>query len=133
METKVDKRISQKLSKIYYSPKSFWMGLSAVKKLANAAKVSEHEAKLWLMKQAIWQSYLPAPKNSPGAIPRPKFDVEIPNVVHKADLLFLPHDKYRGKVYQYPLTVVDIACRYKATETLTSKGSSEVAKAFQNI
>ena len=41
------------LSKIYYSPRGFWKGLSAVKKLAEAAGVSEDEAKLWLMKQAI--------------------------------------------------------------------------------
>ena len=60
----MDKRISQKLSRIYYSPKGFWKGLSAVKKLAESAKVSEDEAKLLLMKQAIWQIYLPAPRGS---------------------------------------------------------------------
>ena len=55
-----------------------------MKEFAEAAGVSEDEAKLWLMKQAIWQIYLPAPKH----IPRPTFDVEIPNAVHQADLLF---------------------------------------------
>ena len=49
--------------------------------------------------------YLPAPKH----IPRPKFDVSTPNVVHQADLLFLPHDtlgRGRGrKTYKYALTV----------------------------
>ena len=30
-----------KLSKIYYSPKGYWKGLAAVKKLAAAAKVSK--------------------------------------------------------------------------------------------
>ena len=85
---------SKKLSKIYYSPKGFWKGLSAVKKLSQEAGVSEDKAKLWLMKQVIWQIYLPAPKN----IPRPTFDVNYPNAVHQADLLFLPHDKLpRGK------------------------------------
>ena len=74
-----------RLSKIYYSPKGFWKGLEAVKKLSQEAGVSEDVAKLWLMKQAIWQIYLPAPKN----IPRPKFDVTSPNSVHQADLLFL--------------------------------------------
>ena len=93
MDKRISPRLSQKLSRIYYSLKGFWKGLSDVKKLPNAAKVSEDEAKLWLMKQAIWQIYLPVPKY----IPRPKFDVEIPNAVHQADLLFLPHDKYRGK------------------------------------
>ena len=82
-----------------------------------------------VMKQAIWQIYLPAPKH----IPRPKFNVEISNAVHQADLLFLPHDKYGGKIYKYALTVVNIARRYKAAEPLSSKESSEVGKAFQII
>ena len=92
-----------RLSKIYYSPKGFWKGLEAVKKLSKEAGVSEDVAKLWLMKQAIWQIYLPVPKN----IPRPKFDVTSPNSVHQADLLFLPHDRLpRGrKVFKYALTV----------------------------
>jgi len=59
----------------------------------------------------------------------------VPNSVHHADLLFLPHDKLpRGrKVYKYALTVVDVASRYKETERLTSKDSAEVAKAFQSF
>ena len=31
------------------------------------------------------------------------------------------------------MTVVDVASRYKETESLTSKDSAEVAKAFQSI
>ena len=118
-----------KLSKIYYSPKGYWKGLAAVKKLAAAAKVAEDVAKKWLAKQAFWQIYLPAPR----CIPRPKFDVFSPNAVHQADLLFLPHDKlpHLKKVYKYALTVVDVASRYKAAEPLTSKESDEVSKAFQ--
>ena len=113
-----------KLAKIYYSPRGYWKGISAIKKLAEAAKK-------WLIKQAIWQIYLPAPRH----VPRPKFDVPTPNSVHQADLLFLPHDKLpRGrKIYKYALTVVDIASRYKEAEPLTSKDSAEVAKAFQSI
>ena len=72
-----------KLSKIYYSPKGYWKGLAAVKKLAAAAKVAEDVAKRWLTKQALWQIYLPTPRY----IPRPKFDVFSPNAVHQADLL----------------------------------------------
>ena len=83
------------------------------------------------MKQAIWQIYLPAPKN----IPKPTFDVDYPNAVHQAHLLFLPHDKLpRGrKIYKYALTVVDVASRFKVAEPLTSKDSSEGSKAFQKI
>ena len=120
-----------KLSKIYYSPQGYWKGLAAVKKLSTAAKVGEEVAKQWLIKQALWQIYLPAPRY----IPRPKFDVSLPNAVHQADLLFLPHDKllHGRKVYKYALTVVYVASRYKAAEPLTSKESDEVSKAFQRM
>ena len=120
-----------KLAKIYYSPQGYWKGVSAIKKLAEAAKVPENVSKQWLYKQALWQIYLPAPRH----IPRPKFDVATPNSVHQADL-FLPHDKLpRGKkFYKYALTVVDIASRYKEGEPLTSINSkNEVARAFQSI
>ena len=123
--------MDSKLAKIYYSPQGYWKGVSAIKKLAEAAKVPENVSKQWLYKQALWQIYLPAPRH----VPRPKFDVAAPNSVHQADLLFLPHDKLpRGKkIYKYALTVVDIASRYKEAEPLTSKNSDEVAKAFQSI
>ena len=118
-----------KLAKIYYSPQGYWKGVSAIKKLTDASKVSENAVKQWLYKQAIWQIFLPAPRY----VPRPKFDVAAPNSVHQADLLFLPHDKLRRKTYKYALTVVDIASRYKEAEPLTSKDSNEVARAFQAI
>ena len=118
-----------KLAKIFYSPQGYWKGVSAIKKLTDASKVSEKIVKQWLYKQALWQIYLPAPRY----VPRPKFDVATPNSVHQADLLFLPHDKLRRKTYKYALTVVDIASRYKEAEPLTSKDSNEVARAFQAI
>ena len=127
--------IKNKLSKIYYSPQGYWRGIAAIEKLASAAGVSEQAAKDWLKKQAMWQIYLPAPKY----IPRPKFDIKVPNEVHQADLLFLPHDSVpigrskRRKIYKYALTVVDVASRYKDAEPLSSKYSDEVAKAFTNI
>ena len=95
----------KKLLAIYYSPRGYWKGLTAIKKLASAAKVTEQQAKDWLRKQAIWQFYLPAPRH----IPRPKFDVAVPNEVHQADLLFLPHDRVRQKTFSYAITVVDVA------------------------
>jgi hypothetical protein len=59
--------------------------------------------------------------------------VSVPNQVHQADLLFLPHDSPgKGrKLYKYALTVADIASRYKEAEPLSSKESEEVAKAFE--
>ena len=117
------------LSRIYYSPGGYWKGITAVKKLASAAGVPLDVAKDWLKKQAIWQIYLPAPRH----IPRPKFDVQVPNEVHQADLLFLPHDRVGRKTYKYALTVVDVASRYKEAEPLTSKGAAEVADALSRI
>jgi len=49
-----------KLAKIYYSPQGYWKGTSAIKKLAEAANVPEDAVKKWLIKQAVWQIYLPA-------------------------------------------------------------------------
>jgi hypothetical protein len=43
------------MHKIYYSPKGYWRGTSAIEKLSEAAKVSKSTAKSWLEKQAIWQ------------------------------------------------------------------------------
>ena len=117
------------LPKIYYSPGGYWKGYSAFSKLADAAGVSENEAKEWLKKQALWQIYLPSPRY----IPRPHWTVEKPNEIHQADLLFLPHDTVRRKTFKYALVVVDVASRYKDAEPLTSKESSEVAKSFEKI
>ena len=65
-------------------PQRLLESLAAVKTLAAAAKVAEDVAKKWLAKQALWQIYLLAQRY----IPRPKFDVFSPNVVHQADLVF---------------------------------------------
>ena len=115
-----------KLSALYYSPRGYWKGLAAIKKLASAAKVTEQQAKEWFKRQAIWQIYLPAP-------PRPKFDVAVPNEVHQADLLFLPHHRVGRKTFRYALTVIDVASCYKEAEPLTSKTVAEVADALSRI
>jgi hypothetical protein len=59
--------------------------------------------------------------------------VSVPNSIHQADLLFLPHDTVKRKTYKYALTVIDVASRYKAAWPLTSKNSDEVASAFNKI
>ena len=124
-------RIFNRLSKIYYSLQGYWKGFAAIKKLAQAAKVSEDVARNWLMKQALWQVYLLAPRY----IPRPKLDVPVPNKVHQADLLYLPHDRppHSRKTFKYALTVVDVASRYKEAEPLTTKEAKEVAAALERI
>ena len=121
----------QKVVKNLLQPASFWKGFAAIKKLAQAAKVSEDVARNWLGKQTLWQVYLPAPRY----IPRPKFDVPVPNKVHQADLLYLPHDRppRSRKTFKYTLTVVDVASRFKEAEPLTTKEAREVAAALERI
>ena len=117
------------MQQIYYSPKGYWRGLTAIKNLAAAAKVSEKVARDWLKRQAIWQIYLPAPRY----IPRPMFDEDKPNAVHQADVLFLPHDRLGRKTFKYALTIVDVASRYKEAEPLSTKEAKEVADALSRI
>lgn len=117
------------MESIYYSPVGYWRGNAAINKLASAAKVTREVAKNWLSKQAVWQIYLPPP----GQINFSHFDVSVPNEVHQADILFLPHDVVRRRTYKYALTVVDVASRYKEAEPLMTKTASEVASAFKRI
>ena len=67
-------KVQEKLLSIYYTPKGYWRGLAAIKKLATAAKVSEQVAGDWLKRQAICQIYLPASRH----IPRPMFGEDSP-------------------------------------------------------
>ena len=117
------------LRKIYYSPRGYWKGHAAIKKLAKEAGVPEDTARKWLQKQPIWQIYLPPPPY----IPRPKFDITTPNEVHQADILYLPHDTVGGRTYKYALTIVDVASRYKEAQALTDKTSTQTAKAMEFI
>ena len=54
-----------------------------------------------------------------------------PNDIYQANILYLPHDKYKTKIYKYALNIVDVASRYKGSYQLTIKNSKEVARAFQ--
>ena len=56
-----------------------------------------------------------------------------PNDIHQADILYLPHDKFKKKTYKYALNIVDVASRYEGSYHLTTKNSKEVAQAFQWI
>ena len=80
----------------------------------------------------LYQIYLPPPKY----IPRPNANMSLyakPIDIYQADILYLPHDKYKKKIYKYALNIVDVASRYKGSYQLTTKNSKEVAQAFQLI
>ena len=124
--------MDKKFKQIYYSDGGYWRGKSSIQKLAKASGSTKEQAEKWLLKQSLYQIYLPAPKY----IPRPNGSMSLfarPNDIRQSDLLSLPHDKFKKKTYKYALNVVDVASRYKGSYQLTSKYAKEVAQAFQWI
>ena len=124
------REMDKKFNQIYYSDDGYWRGKSTIQKLAKASGSTKEEAEKWLLKQPIYQIYLPPPKY----IPRSNASMSLyatPNDIHQADILYLPHDKLKKKTYKYALNVVDVASRYKGSYQLTTKNSKEVAQAFQ--
>ncbi|PFX13408.1 hypothetical protein AWC38_SpisGene22506 [Stylophora pistillata] len=119
-----------KLSRVYYSPKGFWKGLDAVKKLVKEDGVPEDVARLWLMKQATWQIYLPAPKHIPRAI----IHVESPNTVHRADLIFLLHNRLpRGRKVDPGREFMDETTKEKAKHDVRIRRGNVNAHRDQGI
>ena len=126
------RKMDKKFKQIYYSDGGYWRGKSAVQKLVKASGSTKEEAERWLLKQPLYQIYLPAPKY----VPRPNASMSLfakLNDIHQSDLLSLPHDKFKKKTYKYALNIVDVASRYKGSYQLTSKYAKEVAQAFQWI
>ena len=124
--------MDKKFKQIYCSDGGYWRGKSAIQRLAKASGSTNEEAEKWLLKQSLYQIYLPAPKY----IPRPNASMLLfakPNDIHQSDLRSLPHDKFKKKTYKYALNIVDIASRYNRSYQLTSKNAKEVALAFQWI
>ena len=124
--------MDKKFKQIYYSDDGYWRRKSAIQKLAKASASTREVAEKWLMKQPLYQIYLPAPKY----IPRPNAGMSLfakPNDIHQADMLYLPHNKFKKKTYKYALNIIDVASRYKGSYQLTTKNTKEVAQAFQWI
>ena len=55
------------------------------------------------------------------------------NVQHQMDLLYVPHNVYKGSTYKYILTDVDVASRDKVTRTLRTKKATEDAFVLEAI
>lgn len=90
-----------KLQKMYYTPRGYWKGLTAIKNLAMAVKISESNDK----------ECLPSSRH----ILSSKFDVSAPNEVH-LDLHYLP--PWPGEAD-------------RVAEPLTANKAKEVAVAFK--
>ena len=126
------RKIDKKFKQIYYSDDGYWRGKSAIQKIAKSSGSTKQEAEKWLLKQPLYQIYLPAPEY----VPRPNASMSLfakPNDIHQSDLLSLPHDKFKKKTYKYALNIVDVVSRYKGSYQLTTKNSKEVFQAFQWI
>ena len=92
--------MDEKFKQIYYSDNGYCRGKSAIQKLSRALGSTKEEAEKWLMKPPLYQIYLPAPKY----IPKPNDSMSLfakPKEIHQADILYLPHDRYKKKVYKY--------------------------------
>ena len=114
--------MDKKFKQIYYSDDGYWRGKSAIQKLSRASGSTKEEAEKWLMKQPLYQIYLPPPKY----IPRPNATMSLfakPNDIRQADILYLPHDKFKKKTYKYALNIVGVASRYKGSYQLATKNS----------
>ena len=88
--------MDKKFNQIYYSDDAHWRGKSAIQKLSKASGSIKEQAERWLMKQPLYQIYLPAPKY----IPRPNASMPLfakPNDIHQADIFCLPHERLKRK------------------------------------
>ena len=100
--------MDKKFEQIDYSDDGYWRGKIAIQGLVKASGLTKEEAEKWLLKQPLYQIYLPAPKY----IPRPNASMSLfakPNDNHQSDLLSLPHDKFKKRTYKYALNIVDVA------------------------
>ena len=91
--------------------------------------MSKKDIKSWLAKQALWQVHIPPSKE----IYHPHYDVTKPNKQHQFDLLYMPHNIFKGNTYKYILTGIDVASRYKVVRPLRTKNSSEVTFGLKAI
>ena len=75
----------EKLYQAYYEPDRLWTGGKAIKEQHKIASMSKKDIKSRLAKQALWQVYIPPPKE----IQHPHYDVTKPNE-HQFGLLYMP-------------------------------------------
>ena len=88
--------MDKKFNQICYSDDGYWRGKSAIHRLAKTSGSPKEEAEKWLLKQPLYQIYLPAPKY----IPRPNASISLfakPNDIHQSHLLSLPMTSSKTK------------------------------------
>ena len=113
----------EKQYQVYNQPERIWMGRKAIKELHKRTSMSKKGIKSWLAKQSYWQVYIPPPKK----INHPHYNKAKSEEQHQFDLLYMPHNVFERNTYNYILTDIDIASRYKVSRPLRTKKLSEVA------
>ena len=116
----------------YYRTQGYYRSpdklLDAVKEEGYNFDISD--VREWLNNQVMHIVYNPRPKY----IPRPSYNnVRRPNALHFADVLYMPWDLFRGKIYKYKLSIIDCASRYKWQVSLTDKTAKQVSKALKKV
>ena len=119
----------EKLHQAFHEPDRLWTDGKAIKELHKITCISQKDIKLWLAKQALWQVYIPPPKE----IQHPHYDMIKPNEQHRFDFLYMSHNLFEGNTNKYILTGIDVASRYKVARPLRTKKLSEVALVSEAI
>ena len=83
----------------------------------------------WLKMQQLHNLFKRPTKETGNEMPRYNQVVFSPNIMHVADLLFLPEDNG----FKYALVVTDVATRLSDGVPLKTRKSAEVKKAFETI
>ena len=92
----------EKLNEAYYQPGHLWTDGKAVRQLHTITSVPKKDVKAWLAKQTIRQVHIPRPKE----INHPYCDVTKPNEQHQFDLLYMPHNIFKGNTDAIKLDTV---------------------------
>ena len=109
-----------------FAQNPFKPSLTKEKQFAKKTGKTMDEVKTFLMKQDIYQIYLPRPKYIPRPTASFKEYLDL-NDQHQADLIYLPHDNG----YKYALTIVDVATRYKCAIPLKTKSAKSTREGFE--
>ena len=105
-----------------------WTGNKAIKELHKITSMKK-DIKSWLAKQALWQVHIQPPKETNHL----HYDVTETNYQHQSDILYMPHNVFKGNTHKYILTVIDVASRCKVAKPIRTKKSNEVALELESI
>ena len=130
--------MDKKFKQIYYSDDGYWRGKSVIQRLAKASGSMKEEAEKWLLKQPLYQIYLPAPKY----IPTPNASMSLfakPNDIHQSDLIIQCGDpsqhRSQGVVERFNRTLSDRLFTYQYHKELEDplKSNREWVSRLQNV